>query len=54
MRGHVNLIEGMVVGFAVGVFAPGVARKVKALWVEYTQKGVAVVDNAVKNEIKKL
>jgi len=46
-----SFIVGLVAGFAVGVFAPGLARKVKALWVEYSQK---VVKDAVNNEIKKL
>jgi hypothetical protein len=48
-----SFIEGVVVGLAVGVFAPGVARQVKALWVKYTQKVVPVIEDAVKNEIKK-
>ena len=42
-----HFVEGAVAGFAVGVFAPGVARKVKALWVEYTNKAKAAVKSKV-------
>lgn len=43
-----NFLEGAVVGLAVGVFAPGLARKLKAVFVEYTQK----LKNKAKVEVK--
>lgn len=49
-----HYVEGAIAGFAVGVFAPGLARKAKALWVKYAQKGESVVQAAVNNEIKKV
>jgi hypothetical protein len=49
-----HFIEGVVAGITVGIFAPGLARKVKVLWVKWTQKGKAVVGGVVQNEIKKL
>jgi hypothetical protein len=49
-----HFIEGVVAGLAVGVFCPSIARKIKALWVKYTQKGTTAVSGVVNNEIKKL
>jgi hypothetical protein len=42
----VQIVEGAVIGFAVGVFCPAIARKVKALFV----KEATVVKADVKSE----
>lgn len=39
---------GAVVGFLVGCFAPGVARKVKALFVKEASKGSRLVEGEIR------
>lgn len=42
------VVIAAVAGLAVGVFAPGVARKLKALFVKEASKGVSLVEGEVK------
>jgi hypothetical protein len=49
-----HYVVGSVVGFLVGVFAPGVARKVKALFVKESAKGISLAEIEVKKVESKL
>ena len=49
-----HYVVGSVVGFLVGVFAPGVARKVKALFVKEAAKGATFAEVEVKKAESKL
>jgi len=43
-----HVILGTLLGYVAGVFTPGVARKLKALFVIESQKGVSLVDGEIK------
>jgi len=56
-----HVILGALLGYVAGVFTPGVARKLKALFVRESQKGgslgdgeIAAAKKDIQNEAKKL
>lgn len=43
-----HYVVGSIVGFIVGIFTPGVTKKLKSLFSAETKKGVSLVEGEVK------